>query len=119
VSLLYALEKQVELIEQEGFENRLARHRGLAERTWEWCGEMGLRILAEPAFRSPTITTIYCPDGWDGPGLAAAVKQHGYQIATGYGRMKDETFRIGHMGDHTVDGLDGLLAVLSRVLKRA
>jgi predicted phosphoserine aminotransferase len=119
VSLLYALEKQVELIEQEGFENRLARHRALAERTWDWCGEMGLRILAKPTFRSPTVTAIYCPDGWDGPKLAAAVKQHGYQIATGYGRMKHETFRIGHMGDHTLDGLDGLLAVLSRVLKRA
>lgn len=119
VSLLYALEKQVELIEQEGFDNRLARHREMAERTWRWCDELGLTILAPPQFRSPTVTTIRCPDGFTGPQIAAAVKEHGYQIATGYGRMKDETFRIGHMGDHTMDGLEGLLAVLGRVLKRA
>jgi aspartate aminotransferase-like enzyme len=48
----------------------------------------------------------------------AAAKQHGFQIATGYGRMKDESFRIGHMGDHTVDGLESLLETLADVLRR-
>jgi predicted phosphoserine aminotransferase len=119
VSLLYALQKQVELIEAEGFERRLERHREMAERTWRWCDELGLSILAAPGFRSPTVTTIHCPQGWTGPQVAHAVKEHGYQIATGYGRMKDQTFRIGHMGDHTLDGLEGLLDVLGGVLKRA
>lgn len=117
VSLLYALAEQCRWIEEEGIEERWSRHTRMAERTWGWCEEMGLEILAEPAFRGPTVTTVRCPAGWTGPSLAAAVKQHGYQIATGYGRMKDETFRIGHMGDHTPDGLEGLLEVLTRVLR--
>lgn len=117
VSLLYALAEQVKYIEAEGMENRLVRHRQMAERTYEWCEELGLRILAAPGFRSPTVTTVYCPDGWTGPRLAAAVKQHGFQIATGYGRMKDETFRIGHMGDHSPAALDALLDVLTQVLE--
>ena len=78
---------------------------------------MGLETLAPPEFRGPTVTAVKCPAGWTGPKVAAAVKQHGYEIATGYGRMKDETFRIGHMGDHTLDGLNGLLDVLSDVLQ--
>ncbi|HSJ07564.1 MAG TPA: alanine--glyoxylate aminotransferase family protein [Longimicrobiales bacterium] len=116
VSLLFALAEQVAYIEAEGLEDRLDRHRRMAERTWAWCEERGLRILAPPGFRSPTVTTIHCPDGWTGPSLAAAVKARGFQIATGYGMMKDETFRIGHMGDHAPAALDELLDVLGGVL---
>jgi predicted phosphoserine aminotransferase len=117
VSLLYALAEQVKYIEAEGLDRRLERHRLMAEHTYAWCEDNGLRILAVPGFRSPTVTTIYCPDGWTGPKLAAAVKQRGFQIATGYGRMKDETFRIGHMGDHSPASLDALLDVLTQILK--
>jgi predicted phosphoserine aminotransferase len=116
VSLLYALEAQVRHIQAEGIDARIARHQAMAERTWQWCDARGLTILAEPGFRSPTVTTVNCPAGWDGPALAAAVKAHGWQIATGYGRMRDETFRIGHMGDHTMDSLNDLLGVLDEIL---
>jgi aspartate aminotransferase-like enzyme len=40
----------------------------------------------------------------------------GWTLGTGYGKLKDSTFRIGHMGDHTVDELDALLAALEEVL---
>jgi predicted phosphoserine aminotransferase len=116
VSLLYALAEQLTYIEAEGLEDRLDRHRRMAERTWAWCGERGLRILAAPGFRSPTVTTVHCPDGWTGPSLVAALKARGFQIATGYGRMKDDTFRIGHMGDHSPAALEELLDVLAGVL---
>jgi predicted phosphoserine aminotransferase len=118
VSLLYALAEQCRYIEEEGIEQRWTRHRAMAERTWAWCDELGLEILATPEFRGPTVTTIRCPGGWTGPAVAAAVKHHGFQVATGYGRMKEESFRIGHMGDHTVDGLENLLEVLTSVLRR-
>jgi predicted phosphoserine aminotransferase len=119
VSLLFALKAQVDRIAEEGIDARLERHRVMAERTWQWCDELGLEILVkDPSFRSPTVTTVRCPDGMTGPQVASAVRQHGFNIATGYGRMKDESFRIGHMGDHTVDGLENLLAVLKKVLKR-
>jgi predicted phosphoserine aminotransferase len=119
VSLLYALDTQLARIAAEGLDARLARHDRMARRTWAWCEEQGLRILVrEEASRSPTVTTIYAPAGWTGPAIAAAVKQRGYQVATGYGRLKDETFRIGHMGDHSEDGLAVLLEVLAEILKR-
>jgi predicted phosphoserine aminotransferase len=119
VSLLYALDAQLARIEAEGMDARLARHGRMAQRTWAWAEENGVEILVQDeAFRSPTVTTLRCPAGWAGPSLAAAVKERGYQIATGYGRMKDETFRIGHMGDHTEAALEGLLDVLTEVLAR-
>ncbi|MGH7446763.1 MAG: hypothetical protein ACRELT_04345, partial [Longimicrobiales bacterium] len=119
VSLLYALKAQVDRIEAEGMKPRIARHRAMAERTWTWCDELDLEVLVQdPAFRSPTVTCVRCPDGVTGSQVAAGVRKHGFQIATGYGHMKDETFRIGHMGEHTIDRLDALLAALRKVLKR-
>jgi aspartate aminotransferase-like enzyme len=55
------------------------------------------------------------PDGWTGPRVAAALQERGLVIATGYGKMKDDSFRLGHMGDHPVEELDALLEVLGEV----
>jgi aspartate aminotransferase-like enzyme len=121
VSLLYAAVVQVEFIRAETMETRWARHDAMASRTHAWVTEMNdrglsLDILAPAGFRSPTVTTIKAPPGWTGPRIVAAAREHGFAIATGYGKLKDETFRIGHMGDHTLDELDALLAVLEDVL---
>jgi aspartate aminotransferase-like enzyme len=37
-------------------------------------------------------------------------------ISAGYGKLKDSTIRIGHMGEHTVEELDRVLAALAEVL---
>jgi len=118
VSLLYALRAQMERISNEGVQARLKRHRVMAEMTWQWCDELGLEILAKPEFRSPTVTTIVCPEGWTGPRLCSEIRRRGFQVATGYGRMREQTFRIGHMGDHTPDRLALLLDELKQVLGR-
>jgi predicted phosphoserine aminotransferase len=120
VSLLYAAAAQVDYIRDEGLEERWARHMAMAKRTWAWVDEMAsrgvpLQILAPEGYRSPTVTCIRTPSGWSGPRVAAELRVRGYQIATGYGRFKDETFRIGHMGDHTMETLEDLLAALQEV----
>jgi aspartate aminotransferase-like enzyme len=121
VSLFYALAAQCARIEAEGVEARWLRHEAMARRTWAWVADMrdrglDVEILADARFRSPTVTTFLCPGGWTGPRLAAALAERGFVIATGYGRMNEQTFRIGHMGDHTVAELDHLLGTLEEVL---
>jgi predicted phosphoserine aminotransferase len=121
VSLLYALAEQMERFQSEGIEARWARHAAMARRTCEWVADLrgrGARvsILADEGFRSPTVTCVTVPDGMTGSQVARAAKEQGFVIATGYGPLKESTFRIGHMGDHTVDGLNGLLDALEKVL---
>ena len=121
VSLLYALAVQLDRIRAETIEARWARHEAMARRTWQWVDEMRgrgieLSILAPEGYRSPTVTTIRPPAGWTGPKLAAALRERGYTVATGYGKLKEETFRIGHMGDHTMAELEELLGVIEEVL---
>ncbi len=123
VSLLYALDEQLGRIEAEGLEARWARHRAMAERTWRWVDEMRrghgieLRVLAPEGRRSPSVTCVMLPEGLDGLEIARRVKERGYTVAPGYGRLKTRAFRIGHMGDHTVEELDGLLDCLTSVIR--
>ncbi len=44
------------------------------------------------------------------------MKKRGFTLGGGYGQWKDTTFRIGHMGDITLDALTAMLDVLDRVV---
>jgi len=39
-----------------------------------------------------------------------AVAERGFTIGSGYGKNKETSVRIGHMGDHTLEGLERCLA---------
>jgi aspartate aminotransferase-like enzyme len=121
LSLFYALDAQLQAIQRETIEARWARHQAMARRTYAWVEEMRergilLEVLAPEGFRSPSVTCIKVPEGKSGSKISAEMKARGFVIASGYGPLKDATFRIGHMGDHTLDELDELLDVLREVL---
>jgi aspartate aminotransferase-like enzyme len=122
VNLLYALEEQLERIMREELENRWARHREMAERTWAWVDDLAARtglefsVLASEGYRSPTVTAVRLPEGLSGPAIVAAAAARDFTLAAGYGKLKPSTIRIGHMGDHTLAELDDLLAVLDEVI---
>ena len=122
VTLLYALERQVERILEEGLEMRWARHAAMARRTVEWVADTAertgqpYRVLAPEGYRSPCVTVIMLPEGRTGPDIVAAARSRGFTIAGGYGAFKERSLRIGHMGEHTVDELDALLGALDEIL---
>ena len=120
VSLLYALAAQAERIAAEGVEARALRHWTMAERTWEWVRERGprwgLSLFAPEGRRSPTVTTIAVDGRMGGTEICRGMTERGWTLGTGYGTLKDSTFRIGHMGDHTLDELNALLETLEEVL---
>jgi predicted phosphoserine aminotransferase len=123
VSLLYALDEQLARIEAEGLEARWARHEAMAERTWAWVDEMRerhgieLRVLAAEGRRSPSVTCVRLPDGLSGVEITRRLAERGFTIASGYGGLKERTFRIGHMGDHTMDELDALLDQIELIVR--
>ncbi len=123
VSLLFALERQLEQIEAEGLEERWARHRAMAERTWRWVEETGdsmgldLRVLASEGRRSPSVTCIGLPESLSGVEVTRRMAARGYTIAPGYAILKDKSIRVGHMGDHSVEELEALLEALTRVIE--
>lgn len=122
VSLLYALDVQLARIADEGIEARWQRHLDMQQRTFEWIDEMkdagaGIDFFADEGHRSPTVTTVAMPGGEGSAALVTEMRRRGWVIGGGYGKLKESTFRIGHMGDHTVAELEKLLAELTDVLR--
>lgn len=78
--------------------------------------ELGLQLFAEPGYYSPTITVVYNPPGVKGPVIYEELRKRGIEIARGYGKVKDITFRIGHMGYITNDDIKLLFDALREVL---
>jgi aspartate aminotransferase-like enzyme len=114
--LLYALDAQVERMGREGLPARLARHAAMAEMTWEWAKRHGLRVTAAEGFRSPTVTCIEVPPPLTGPEFVERVRARGYVVGGGYGPLKGNCFRIGHMGDQTVETVAALLGACDAAL---
>ena len=123
LSLIYAADRQLARIAEEGMEARWARHAAMAAATWRWVDGLRervhpvLRVVCAPGERSPTVTAIRLPEGVAPSELGAAVRRRGYTIGGGYGALRETTFRIGHMGDHTPEGLAGCLAVVEEALR--
>jgi aspartate aminotransferase-like enzyme len=44
--------------------------------------------------------------------------EKGYRIVNGYGDLKGETFRIGHMGEITIKELEEMLKVLTDIISK-
>jgi aspartate aminotransferase-like enzyme len=121
--LFYALEAQLKSISAEGIEARWARHRAMAARTQEWITKIsddtGKRLvnIAPLGSQSPTVSTIRLPTELPSAMFTSAVAKKGITVGNGYGKLKDSTFRIGHMGDHTLETLDRCLTACSSVLR--
>jgi predicted phosphoserine aminotransferase len=126
LSLLFALEAQLARITAVGgIEARWARHRAMRERTERWMAErgetLGLSFLPRQARRSWTVSCLKLREGGalTGGAIAKRMEARGFTIGAGYGKLKDTTIRIGHMGDHTVAELEALLGALEEVVKSA
>lgn len=124
LSVMYSLDVQLERIKKETMEGRWARHAAMLERCGQWVDSMredkgvGISVLAPAGHRSPTVTTVKMPEGMPSAPVVAAMKEKGFVIGGGYGKIKDFTFRIGHMGDHTLAGQEAVLEALSEVLTK-
>ena len=116
ISHMFALQAQLRRMETEGYEVRFERHRRMAGKVREWA-EQRFALFAEASARSETVTCIRNTRGIKVADLVAALATRGYSLSNGYGQLKEATFRIGHMGDHTVDGIIGLLNVIDEALE--
>jgi predicted phosphoserine aminotransferase len=123
ISLLYALDAQLESIVTEGIERRWARHGAMRAATERWVTDsakqlgVDLRMFAPDGARSPTVSTITLPEGVTSSAMVKAIAARGFTIGGGYGKVGERAFRIGHMGDHTVETLHGCLDVSRAALE--
>lgn len=120
---VYALASKLEDIFAEELEARFARHHKLAQMTRDWAARNGFNLFPEAGYESVTLT---CINNGAKPGsrvidtakFQKLVKEQGFLIDGGYGKIKGTTFRISNMGDETETTMQQLYTVLDTALKK-
>ncbi|MDB6031162.1 MAG: Serine-pyruvate aminotransferase/archaeal aspartate aminotransferase [Verrucomicrobiales bacterium] len=118
---IYALSSKLDDIFAEGLDARFARHRKLAQMTRDWAARHGFNFFPEKDYESVTLT---CVSNGARPGgrsvdvakLQKLVKDQGFLIDGGYGKIKGTTFRISNMGDETEESMNRLYAALDKAM---
>src|SRR5712671_3124962 len=120
---IYALSSKLDEFLAEGFDARFARHEKLAKMTRDWAARHGFTLFPTSGYESVTLTCINNgarPGGRvvDVPKLQKLVKDAGFLIDGGYGKIKGATFRISNMGDETEATMNQLIAALDKAMKQ-
>ena len=124
IAHVYALASKLDDILLEGIEARYARHLRLAELTRAWAARHGFTLFPDAGFESRTLTCVNNgakPGGrvMDVPKFQKLVKERGFLIDGGYGKIKGTTFRISNMGDETEASMQTLYAAMDEAMKAA
>lgn len=105
IPLMLAYRKQMKHMLEEGHESRDKRHREMAEYTHQWAREH-FDLFAEEGYESQTVTCIENTQGIDVAATRETVsEEYDMVFSNGYGDIAEETFRIGHMGEHDVESI--------------
>ena len=116
LSQIFALAHQLEKMFSEGLEKRYERHRRMAEATREWVRAQGFSLFPEEGYCSMTLTCARNDGRTDLEKLKKMAAGRGYALDNGYGKIKNETFRIAHMGDFTMEDMWDLFGLLEELL---
>jgi len=117
ISHIYALRSKLQDIEEEGLENRYARHAATNALVHDWVQHRGFEFFAPDGYRSKSLTCVANNRDVDIAGWIKELKaRHHVVIDGGYGKLKGKTFRISNMGDETLETMTALLGFLDDTL---
>ena len=91
--------------------------------TQAWAARHGFTLFPEPGYESVTLTCVNngartAGRTVDVPKLQKLVKEQGFLIDGGYGKIKGTTFRISNMGDETDETMNELFAALDDAMRK-
>ena len=115
IPVMLAYRKQMKHMLEEGHDARDQRHREMAEYAREWAREQ-FGLFPEEGYESQTVT---CVENTQGINVAETVEQvseeYDFVFSSGYGDISEDSFRIGHMGEHTVESIEELTDAIEDV----
>jgi len=118
VSMVYALDFQLDRILAEGLENRFARHAAMSQRVYDWAENHDMESFAAKGYRSKTVAAIKNTKELDIPALNKFLLERSMRIANGYGTLKGKTFRIATMGETQMEDVNKLLAAIDEFMEK-
>jgi aspartate aminotransferase-like enzyme len=116
VSVCFQLDVALSLIEAEGYPAIFARHAACGAATRAGLAALGFRLFADPAHASNTVTAALVPSEIDWKSFNAELRRRGLVLAGGQGKLTGLVFRVGHLGDVTVNQILAALEILEEAL---
>lgn len=105
---IMGLNFQCHKLAKEGMDNVWKRHKEMGEFVRAWAKDK-FELFCEEKYVSNTLTTIKNTRGINvAETIKALQEKHNTVFGNGYGKLKEETFRIAHMGDITLDDVKEL-----------
>lgn len=100
VSMVFGLDESLRMLEEEGLQNTFKRHIKLKNMVRAGVRALGLEFFAaNEECASNVITSIKKPEGIATSALRKIMNdKYHIVVAGGQGKLKDDIFRIGHMG---------------------
>ncbi len=114
IPLLFALDKRLDIMMQETYEKIYQRHKAMAEYTQKWA-KQHFAMFSEPGYESVTVSCIQNTLEKNVKELNEKLAAKCYMIGNGYGKLADKTFRIGHMGIWTLQGIKDVIAAIDEI----
>lgn len=78
--------------------------------------QLGLGTFPKLGCESPTVSCVNAPEGMSGSDVYNTMRKRDFELAQGYGQLKDKTFRIGNMGWMPMEYIDEMLEALEQVV---
>jgi len=117
ISMIYALQEALRLVDEEGLDARYARHRTNSHALMAGLDALGFEPIAQEGAR---LTTLHCfapPPGIDEAwGRKTLLQEYGIEIGAGLGPLQGRAWRIGLMGESsTRANVEALLGALEQM----
>ena len=111
-NLLYGLRESIDMLNEEGLDNVLARHARHGEATRRAVRAWGLEtVCLDPQAYSNSVTAVFMPPNSNADDFRKVVLENfNMSLGSGLGKLQAKAFRIGHLGDFNDLMLAGTLS---------
>tara|TARA_B100001964_G_C14052225_1_gene517544 strand:- start:127 stop:576 length:450 start_codon:yes stop_codon:yes gene_type:complete len=116
VHTFYAFEEALDELLKEGVQGRISRYKKVSSYLRKEFTRLNLNLLLPEELLSNTITALYLPENMTYAHLHNSLKERGFIIYAGQGKLNKTIFRIANVGELTMDDLKALIANLQEVL---
>ena len=117
ISMIYALQEALRLVDEEGLDARYARHRTNSHALMAGLDALGFEPTAQEGARLTTLHCVAPPPGIDEAwGRKTLLQEYGIEIGAGLGPLQGKAWRIGLMGESsTRANVEALLGAVEQM----
>ncbi|MDN4494702.1 pyridoxal-phosphate-dependent aminotransferase family protein [Ureibacillus aquaedulcis] len=117
VNLIYAYSTALNIVLEEGIEQREKRHIAFGRGVRSALRTFGMKSLAAEEVAAPTLSCMLYPEGVDDHSFRTLLSHRGVIVAGALAHLAGSAFRIGHMGNTTAEMLESAIRHIGEVLQ--